>query len=289
MSKNKTLTQVRGFLELNIWWLSAVLVFLVLIAHAFQISAVKVDGITIALLVMLPVCPFVGPLLKAIRKLSIAGFEAEIATTEVEEASEEVAAASPQPHESPIENTRMPPFNDVLRNLVRSDHILALAKLRIELESKVRRLHQPDDPANPAFVQLNEPLSMIVRRLRNEDLISDQVFSATLKVINLCNRAIHGEAIKKDDAASVVDSGIELLGAFDRLILEFTSPEPVSSEEISHSEVDVANTAEYEVVTIVPVLPNARRNTYRLTQEQMDYFLRGYEEYAEFVISVKKL
>jgi len=65
--------------------------------------------------------------------------------------------------------------------------------------------------------------------------------------------------------------------------------DPVKSEIISSEEVREYGDAQYCLTTIIPLVENPKRNTYIVDQETLDNFLEGYNEYAEFIISVEKL
>jgi len=45
----------------------------------------------------------------------------------------------------------------------------------------------------------------------------------------------------------------------------------------------------YELVTIIPYVENAIKRTYILSREELESFLDGYENYNEYVFSIKKL
>ena len=64
---------------------------------------------------------------------------------------------------------------------------------------------------------------------------------------------------------------------------------PVEKVVIPSEEVDGYAAARYRVTTIVPLVDNPTRNTYILDQSELDSFLEGYEEYAEFIVGVERL
>ena len=47
--------------------------------------------------------------------------------------------------------------------------------------------------------------------------------------------------------------------------------------------------AKYEVVTVVPLVDNPYRSKRIVNQEELDDLLKGYEEYAEFLVSINKI
>lgn len=44
--------------------------------------------------------------------------------------------------------------------------------------------------------------------------------------------------------------------------------------------------AKYRVTTLVPLVNNPVKNVYVVDQEELDEFLEGYNEYAEFIIEI---
>lgn len=45
----------------------------------------------------------------------------------------------------------------------------------------------------------------------------------------------------------------------------------------------------YEVTTVVPLVEKPYLSKRTLNQEQLDQFLEGYNEFAEFIVEVRKL
>ena len=65
--------------------------------------------------------------------------------------------------------------------------------------------------------------------------------------------------------------------------------QPVEKDVITPPEVDRYRSAMYRVTTIVPLVENPTRNIYLFDQEALESFLEGYEEYAEFIVSVEQI
>jgi hypothetical protein len=62
----------------------------------------------------------------------------------------------------------------------------------------------------------------------------------------------------------------------------------IETKIITNAEVEIYRESKYEVITIVPLVENPKMSTYIFDQEELDDFLEGYGEYAEFIISVKQ-
>lgn len=63
----------------------------------------------------------------------------------------------------------------------------------------------------------------------------------------------------------------------------------IETKIITNAEVDIYRSSRYEVITIIPLTENPKKKIYILNPEELDEFLEGYGEYAEFVISVKQV
>jgi hypothetical protein len=62
----------------------------------------------------------------------------------------------------------------------------------------------------------------------------------------------------------------------------------IESKSIGSDEVDIYISSKYRVTTIIPFKENAVMNVYLLTKEELNDFLEGYDQYAEFLISVEQ-
>jgi hypothetical protein len=62
----------------------------------------------------------------------------------------------------------------------------------------------------------------------------------------------------------------------------------IESKSIGSDEVDVYISFKYRVTTIIPFKGNPIMNIYLLNKEELNDFLEGYDQYAEFLISVEQ-
>ena len=62
----------------------------------------------------------------------------------------------------------------------------------------------------------------------------------------------------------------------------------IESKSIGSDEVDIYLSSKYRVTTIIPFKENPIMNIYLLTKEELNDFLEGYDQYAEFLISVEQ-
>ncbi len=104
----------------------------------------------------------------------------------------------------------------------------------------------------------------------------------------MCNRAIHGEYVRPDDARSILGIGMQVLEHLGSINEEFTV-KPIETKPISSSEVEAYRDEKYRVTTVVPLVENPVLNVRILDQEGLDALLDGYDEYAEFLISIERI
>jgi hypothetical protein len=62
----------------------------------------------------------------------------------------------------------------------------------------------------------------------------------------------------------------------------------IESKSIGINEIDIYLSAKYRVTTIIPFKENPVMNIYLLTKEELNDFLGGYDQYAEFLVSVEQ-
>ncbi len=62
----------------------------------------------------------------------------------------------------------------------------------------------------------------------------------------------------------------------------------IESKSIGIDEVDIYLSSRYKVTTIIPFKEKAVMNVYLFAKEELDDFLKGYDRYKEFVISVEQ-
>jgi hypothetical protein len=62
----------------------------------------------------------------------------------------------------------------------------------------------------------------------------------------------------------------------------------IQSKAIGSGEVDIYISSKYRLTTIIPLGENPVMNVYLLTKEELDTFLKGYDQYTEFLVSVEQ-
>jgi hypothetical protein len=248
-----------------------------LISHILKWSAIQVDSVTLALVGLLLVIPFVD----LIRKIKLGDFEAEIGKAEVSKAQAKAAVELSPPTEEEMDVSEKQ-----VRELLQSDPRLAMAKIRIELEEALKRLYSATIGSEPDLRRTS--LGRLVDALVQRQVLRGPVASSVRDVIALANRAVHGERIEASAAEELAILGVRLVHEIQQAYLEHLL-QPVEKDVITPQEVDRYRSARYRVTTIVPLVENPARNIYVFDQEALESFLEGYEEYAEFIVSIKQI
>lgn len=264
-------------------WVVAGVALLLLVLHTTRVSAIRVDNTSVLLLIIAIAC-LLAPWLTKIR---FGEFEAEIGPKEVERLKETVEKHVPEPTEvNSIPITGRTGVAQAITDLVVIDPVLALAKLRIELERVLSALYEvagiPKKATRPVGV------GGLVRRLTNMEIIQRELSSAITEVVQLCNRAIHGEDVRTPQAMAIADQGARLLEYLYNQLSGFQL-EPKDTQEIDKEELSKYIKAKYRVVTVIPYVDKPVRIARVLNQEALDRLLEGYEEYGEFIVEVSKI
>ena len=259
-------------------WVGLLLILALLIAHTFQWNKLKIDNVTLALVGAL----FVLPLLESLKKIRLGEFEAEIAQQEVSAA---VAKASSDLPALPPEDA--PSKSSPIMDLVRKDPQMGLAKLRIDMEQALKAQDRIGD-VSAAPKGRGAPLSKIVKALEHSGDLSSDVAASLRDVLSIANRAVHGESVTTESAEMLSLLGIQIL---DELwdIYKRKVAEPLQSLIIDSSYLDRLRSSKYRVVTASPLVRNPTIALRVLDQSGLDEFLEGYDEFAEFLVSIEPI
>jgi len=249
-----------------------------LAAHVLKWDRVRIDNVTLALVGIL----LVTPLLDRVTRIKLGDFEAEIDPNEVRRARAKVADdLTPEP-DAPKTGS----LEEEVRALLRHDPQLAMAKVRIELEDTLKRLHETVVPGQTTSRNLS--LGRRIDDLNQHEILSPSLSGALRDVLSLANRAIHGERVEPSVAEDLALLGVRLVfeiqDAYMNQVLK-----PIETGEITKEERERLQNARYRVTTVVPLVDRPERKIYLLDQDGLDELLECYEEYAEFIVSVEPL
>ncbi len=275
---------IRRLIVTHLWWLVLLTALAMLLCHGLGVRQIVVDNTSLILLAVMLLSPFVA----SIKKVKIGEFEAEIQPDEVSRVARQAERSLPikSAGEVPLRETDQ--TATAIRNLAETDPVVALAKLRIEIETRLRRIENRMDPT---AVKRGRPtaLASIIRRLASQDVFDADLAETIRDVVSICNRAVHGEDIRDVDARQIIDTGAELLEVLDLAVRHYASNNPIETKAIAPQERDELSTAIYRLTTIVPLVENPKRNVYQMTQEELDDYFDGYSEFAEFAVGLERI
>lgn len=273
---------MKKFVIQHLWWVTLLLALGMLLAHSFSLDTVRIDNTSVVLLLVI----FLSPFISAIKKIKVGEFEAEIDSKEVQKIKEDVETQLPEPESG---DEPVPEIQNTISNiiqLVETDPVIALAKLRIELEkvlNKIYRLtHKEDEEKRPLSV------GRLVYDLSSKEILPQGVSGPIREVVSICNRAVHGEEIREKDAKSIIEIGTSLL---ERLYWNARGYvlEPSDKMPIEHSELDAYRNAQYRLTTVIPYVEKPVKNVRIVNQDELYDFIEGYSEYAEFIVDITKI
>ena len=276
---------MKKFLINNLWWVTFLLALAFLVSHSLSLDKIKVDNTTIILLLVILVSPFIS----AIKKIKFGDFEAEIDPKEVRRVKEDIEAKMAEHDEDSVPSSpAILSTIEAIASLSNDDPVLALAKLRIEIEKIVSKIHYRV-LQNSKQKRVQSLSKMIIDLMRNE-LLSPGIAHPLREVVSICNRAVHGEDIRTKDVASIIETGSYLLE-----MLYFQSKSIVLGEEsestiIDRSILDEYGKARYRLTTVIPYAEDPPvQNVRILDQEGLDACLEGYDQFAEFIVDLRRI
>ena len=273
--------EIRKLMVKHLWWLVLLVSVGMLVCHGLGVKRIVVDNTSLILLAIVLVSPFVA----AIKKVKIGEFEAEIQPEEVSRVTREAERSIPVQAQDDARHVERKAITTI-KNLLDADPIVALAKLRIELERRLRRLKQSTDPGTRNIKRPIPPERMI-RELVAQGIFTEKFGDPLRGVIAICNRAIHGEDIRDVDARKIINAGFEFIEVLDVMIRQHAATRPLETTVITPEERDKLAAAMYLLTTVVPLVEKPERRLYRLTQEELDDFIDDYSEFAEFIIGLE--
>lgn len=269
----------------NLWWVTFSLALAFLVSHALSLDRIKVDNTTIILLLVILISPFVS----AIKKIKFGEFEAEIDPKEVRRVKENVETKMTEhvkdavPASPAIRSTV-----DAIASLSDDDPVLALAKLRMEIERIVSKLHhRVIQNSNRKRVQ---SLSRMIVDLMRSELLSPDIAHPLREVISICNRAVHGEDIRSKDVESIIDTGSYLLEMLYLQSKSIALGEEPESTIIDPSIVNEYRQIRYRLTTVIPYAEDPPLQNVRILDlEGLDAFFEGYDQFAEFIVDLRRI
>lgn len=188
-------------------WLAFIFILAILIIRGLWPQNFNIDKFSIGLLFLLAI-PLVAPYLKKAKWFGAEFiFKDEIkkldTTVQKAEQQAEKSQTSPMPFETfSIKNAS---------SLIDADPILSLAALRIEIEkvlsntaTKLLNLNKTAKRGNKFYIH----------QLLKAELISPEQGEALHSIVNICNEAIHGAKVTKEEAKNIIEIAKRLNHSF---------------------------------------------------------------------------
>ena len=235
----------------------------------------KIDNTTVLLLILIILLPYI-PLIK---KIKFGSFEAEITPEEIRKI-EKKADKIPEKKQKKVTSEKV----SILKDLVKTDPPLALAKARIEIEKRIRSLAQiymKDKMSG------STGLTGLIRDLSEIDIIDEQLEVLSIDVVTVANRAIHGEFVSKEDAVRLVDIANRVIEELEYVVIN-NALKSGKVKTISKDDAEEYIESEYTVKTVIPYVRKPEMRTYHLNQVELDAFLEGYYDTSEYIVSVER-
>ena len=179
--------------------------------HGFFPSIFQIDWYSVLILFILSI-PVLAPYLRR-AKVPGAEFEFKDEILETKKLVQKSIKETQKKNESSANRKTISyeTFNlTPIRELLGSDHTLALAALRIEIERRLRNLI-------PAIIgkKADEFSSIsLVELIKKLGIFSSEQFSALSKIITMCNKAIHGASVSKSQAEEIISLTEQLNQSF---------------------------------------------------------------------------
>jgi len=252
-----------------------IIIVALIFLHGLSDNFFKIDNTTVLLLIIIVLLPYIP----SIKKIKYGNFEAEITPEEIRKI-EKKAEKIPEKKQKKVTSGK----TNILKNLVETEPALALAKARIEIEKRIRSLAQ-------IYLKEKMPsnfsLTGLVRDLSENDVIEEPLEALLIDVITVANRAIHGEYVSKEDAVRLVNIADKVIEELEYVVINHALKSG-KVKTINHNEVEKYVESEYILKTIVPYVRKPEMRTYYLNQTELDAFLEGYYETAEYIVSVER-
>jgi len=179
-----------------------------LITHTFQLFNIVVDAYTFLFIFVL----LAIPLLPQIQRLKFWNFELERILNENEKRVEVLTPLKQS--EKNFSKKDLDKVSTEIEQLLLEDHILALAKLRMELEKAIRRAYLSFAKFQGKESQFISIGQMVNELERNIPKLDKNLLASVKDVTAVCNRAIHGGEVNTEQARRIVNLGLTVIALF---------------------------------------------------------------------------
>lgn len=252
---------------------------LILFLYLFKVPFVRIDNTAILLMILVLITPFASH----IKKIKWGDFEAEISLSQDIEKLGQQVKETVKVEKEPEISTKTNALSKELYELASKDVILALAKVRIEIERRLKKLFVYGKEMNVSG------LRTMTQTLTATGVIDNKLRNIILDLASILNRATHGEELPTEAKIdNILEIGISIIDELDHIYYD-KLVDPISKKIITKKKLSDYMEAKYEVTSVVPLVEKPYINKRILNQEQLDQLLEGHDEYAEFLVDIKKI
>ena len=187
------------------------IIFNLLLLHTFQL--IYADYVTILFLILLIFIPF----LPKIAKIYYKGVEIELWNKEeIKEIKEETEKIMPEKKFEEIkEETDLERLINELVDIGEYDFYLGLVDVRLRLEKLVREIFiSKISKKERGHRMIQWSLRKMSKKLLDKKIIDGITYDLLRKVINACNKAVHGFRINEENGELLYGTAIRLVAYF---------------------------------------------------------------------------
>ena len=200
---------IKKYIKISLWILIIIGISLIIV-HGLWPNLFLVDGISILILFILSI-PYLAFFL---RKAKFPGAEFEF-KDEIDKTKDLVKKSIEKSRKDNQANGRKTLYFEHLktesnRDLLDADPVLALAALRIEIEKKLKMALKIVDFKGDNRLSI----SRLIEIFHKKNVLKYEQIKALRKIINMCNKAVHGFSISKDEANNIIGLTEELNKSF---------------------------------------------------------------------------
>ncbi|MCH7575863.1 MAG: hypothetical protein IIA59_12170 [Candidatus Marinimicrobia bacterium] len=175
------------------------------LAVANTLSATITIDATSLVLIIISILPWIAPLLKSLELPG--GFKVQFRDIErITERAEEIGLVS-----DPIPDDELHEYS--FQQVSTSDPAFALAGLRIEIESRIKKIAKSHGIGTE-----RQGVGRLIQILKNTEIIGHQESSVLLDLIVILNNAVHAESNDARSTIWAIEIGPRLLKALDAKI-----------------------------------------------------------------------
>ena len=131
--------------------------------------------------------------------------------------------------------------------------------------------------------------SRMANELSEEGILSDDLLESVLDIISLCDEALDGSELSHRNAIQIINIGINVLSKLQMVYMKRVVLPAEDEMSLTKEDLREYQYGTYQVKTVIPTVENPKLIIRQFDQEALDAFLEGYNEVAEFIVSVSEV